>query len=71
MRVGEQVFVVEKLRQQAFAGHLDEEVIIGWDAADSILVRTNDARDADGAAERGFGLPAGVRAALPVARSSC
>ena len=38
VRVGEHVFVVEKLRQQAFAGHLDEEVLIGWDAADSILV---------------------------------
>ncbi len=35
VRVGEQVFVVEKLRQQAFAGKLDDEVLIGWDATDS------------------------------------
>ena len=39
VRVGEHVFVVERLRQQAFAGRLDERVLIGWDAADSILVR--------------------------------
>jgi spermidine/putrescine transport system ATP-binding protein len=38
VRVGEVVFVVEKLRQQAYAGGLDDEVLIGWDAADSILV---------------------------------
>ena len=38
IRAGEQVFVVEKLRQQAFAGHRDDEVLIGWDAKDSILV---------------------------------
>ena len=38
VRVGEAVFVVEKLRQQAFVGTLDEMVTIGWDAADSILV---------------------------------
>lgn len=38
VRVGEQVFVIEKLRQQAFKGHLDEEVLIGWDGPDSILV---------------------------------
>ena len=30
--------MVERLRQQAFAGRLDERVLIGWDAADSILV---------------------------------
>jgi len=29
---------VEKLRQQAFKGRLDEEVLIGWDGRDSILV---------------------------------
>ena len=38
IRAGEQVFVVEKLRQQAFAGRRDDEVLIGWDAKDSILV---------------------------------
>ena len=38
VRVGESVFVVEKLRQQAFSGKLDDDVIIGWDAADAILV---------------------------------
>jgi spermidine/putrescine transport system ATP-binding protein len=39
VRVGEHVFVVERLRQQAFAGRLDDRVLIGWDGADSILVR--------------------------------
>jgi spermidine/putrescine transport system ATP-binding protein len=39
VRVGGHVFVVERLRQQSFAGRLDEEVLIGWDARDSILVR--------------------------------
>jgi spermidine/putrescine transport system ATP-binding protein len=38
VRVGEHVFIVEKLRQQAFTGSLDDEVLIGWDARDSILV---------------------------------
>jgi spermidine/putrescine transport system ATP-binding protein len=38
VRVGEHVFVLEKLRQQAFKGRLDEEVLIGWDGQDSILV---------------------------------
>ncbi len=38
VRVGEQVFAVEKLRQQAFGGKLDDNVIIGWNAADAILV---------------------------------
>jgi spermidine/putrescine transport system ATP-binding protein len=38
VRVGEQVFIVEKLRQQAYRGSLDDEVTIGWDAKDSILV---------------------------------
>ena len=38
VRVGDRVFVVEKLRQQAFSGRLDDEVIIGWDAGDGILV---------------------------------
>jgi spermidine/putrescine transport system ATP-binding protein len=39
VRVGEQVFVVEKLRQQAYNGKLDDQVLIGWDAHHSILVR--------------------------------
>jgi len=39
VRVGEHVFVVERLRQQAFRGRLDDEVVIGWDAADGVLVR--------------------------------
>jgi spermidine/putrescine transport system ATP-binding protein len=38
VRVGESVFVVEKLRQQPFTGQLDDEVVIGWDAQDAILV---------------------------------
>ena len=38
VRVGEQVFIVERLRQQAFAGAIDSEVQIGWNARDSILV---------------------------------
>ena len=38
VRVGETVFVVEKLRQQPFTGQLDDKVTIGWDAQDAILV---------------------------------
>jgi len=38
VRVGEHVFIVERLRQQAFRGSLDDEVLIGWDAADGVLV---------------------------------
>ena len=38
VRTDEQVFVVEKLREQAHAVKLDDEVLIGWDAKDSILV---------------------------------
>jgi spermidine/putrescine transport system ATP-binding protein len=38
VRVGDQVFLVEKLRQQAYPGRLDDAVTIGWDAKDSILV---------------------------------
>jgi len=38
IRVGEKVFVVERLRQQAYRGNLDQEVLIGWDARDSVLV---------------------------------
>jgi spermidine/putrescine transport system ATP-binding protein len=39
VRVGEHVFMVERLRQQAFTGRLDERVLIGWDSVDSILVQ--------------------------------
>lgn len=38
VRVGDSVFVVEKLRQQPFAGQLDDAVTIGWDPQDAILV---------------------------------
>jgi spermidine/putrescine transport system ATP-binding protein len=38
IRVGDAVFVVEKLRQQAFTGKLDDEVHVGWNAKDAILV---------------------------------
>ncbi len=39
VRAGDQVFIIEKLREQAQPGKLDDEVLIGWDAKDSILVR--------------------------------
>ncbi|HXV23000.1 MAG TPA: ABC transporter ATP-binding protein [Alphaproteobacteria bacterium] len=39
IRVGEHVFMVEQLRQHAFAGRLDDRVLIGWNAVDSILVK--------------------------------
>jgi spermidine/putrescine transport system ATP-binding protein len=38
VRVGEQVFIVERLRQQALNKPLDSDVLIGWNARDSILV---------------------------------
>jgi spermidine/putrescine transport system ATP-binding protein len=38
VRVGEQVFIVERLRQQALNKPLDSDVMIGWNARDSILV---------------------------------
>ena len=38
VRVGEMTFVLEKLRHEAFQGKLDQEVLIGWNAADSIVV---------------------------------
>ncbi|WP_319633598.1 ABC transporter ATP-binding protein [Pelagibius marinus] len=37
VRVGEQVFLVEKLREQRYGGQLDDKVAIGWDARDSVL----------------------------------
>jgi len=39
VRVGDHVFIVEKLRQQAYHGKLDDQVLIGWDTQHSILVR--------------------------------
>jgi spermidine/putrescine transport system ATP-binding protein len=38
VRVGEQVFIVERLRQQALNKQRDSDVMIGWNARDSILV---------------------------------
>ena len=38
VRVGEEMFTVEKLREQAYPGNLNDEVTIGWDARDSVLV---------------------------------
>jgi len=38
VRVGEEMFTVEKLREQAYQGNLNDEVTIGWDAKDSVLV---------------------------------
>jgi len=38
VRVGDQVFTLERLRQQAYRGALDDSVTIGWDANDSVLV---------------------------------
>ena len=38
VRAGDQVFVVETLRQQMIGGRRDDDVLIGWNAADSILV---------------------------------
>ncbi len=38
VRVGQQVFTLERLRQQAYEGRLDDTVTIGWDARDSVLV---------------------------------
>jgi spermidine/putrescine transport system ATP-binding protein len=38
VRAGDRVFLLEKLRQQAYGGKRDDEVLIGWDAKDSILV---------------------------------
>jgi spermidine/putrescine transport system ATP-binding protein len=38
VRVGDLVFVVEKLRHEAFQGRLDQEVLIGWDTANSVVV---------------------------------
>ncbi|WP_420347851.1 ABC transporter ATP-binding protein [Pelagibius sp.] len=37
VRVGEAVFLVEKLREQRYEGRLDDRVVIGWEARDSVL----------------------------------
>jgi spermidine/putrescine transport system ATP-binding protein len=38
VRVGSHVFLLERLRQRPFRGKLDDDVVIGWNAKDSILV---------------------------------
>jgi spermidine/putrescine transport system ATP-binding protein len=38
VRAGGHIFVVEKLREQTAHVNLDSEVLIGWDARDSVLV---------------------------------
>jgi len=37
VRVGDRVFLVEKLREQRYGGSLDDRVVIGWEARDSVL----------------------------------
>ena len=37
VRVGDQVFLIEKLREQRYEGQLDDAVTIGWEARDSVL----------------------------------
>lgn len=38
VKTGDHMLVVEKLREQAYQGSLNDDVIVGWDARDSILV---------------------------------
>jgi spermidine/putrescine transport system ATP-binding protein len=38
VRVGDTMLVVEKLREQAYQGNIDDDVIIGWNVKDSVLV---------------------------------
>lgn len=38
VRAGSLMLVVEKLRQQAYQGQINDDVIIGWDVKDSVLV---------------------------------
>jgi len=38
VKAGEEMYVVEKLREQRYTGNLNDEVLIGWDTADSVLV---------------------------------
>ena len=41
VRVGDNVFTIEKLRENRFSGKLDDKVLIGWDIKDSIVVEEN------------------------------
>jgi len=38
VRAGNQMLVIEKLREMAFRGSINDDVIIGWDVKDSVLV---------------------------------
>jgi spermidine/putrescine transport system ATP-binding protein len=38
VRAGTQMLVVEKLREQAYKGQVNDDVMIGWDVKDSVLV---------------------------------
>ena len=38
VRVGDSMLVVEKLREQAYQGNIADDVIIGWNVQDSVLV---------------------------------
>ena len=38
VKVGGQMFAIEKLREQRYHGKLDDSVIIGWDSENSVLV---------------------------------
>ncbi|MDP6590834.1 MAG: ABC transporter ATP-binding protein [Alphaproteobacteria bacterium] len=38
VRAGTQMLVVEKLREQAYKGQINDDVMIGWDVKDSVLV---------------------------------
>ena len=38
VKAGPYMLVVEKLREQAFKGNIDDDVFVGWDVKDSVLV---------------------------------
>ena len=38
VRAGSQMLVVEKLREMAFRGSINDDVMVGWDVKDSVLV---------------------------------
>ncbi|PPR23674.1 MAG: Maltose/maltodextrin import ATP-binding protein MalK [Alphaproteobacteria bacterium MarineAlpha10_Bin2] len=38
VRAGNQMLVIEKLREMAFRGSINDDVMIGWDVKDSVLV---------------------------------
>jgi len=38
VRAGGYMLVVEKLREQAYQGSIDDDVLVGWDVKDSVLV---------------------------------